>query len=1079
MNHRNQIIKRLGRFLMELDLMLRKLFLTSVALPLLGFASLAHAQVEVTDERTAPIDTGTIDNGSPGDIIIRNGGSVLVGAGPAVTINTDNTVTNEGNIGSSDADNTIGILISGGTTGGFTNDGTINLKEDYTAEDSDGDGDPDGPFAIGTGRTGILVEGSSAFTGDILNGAAGRITIEGNDSAGIRILAGLDGNLTNEGNIALTGANGFAIQIASTVNGDVSNVGTISTVGENTVGIGVEADINGQLINTGTITSSGFRESTRRNSADNRANLDADDLTPGGSAVSIAANVSGGFLNGRVLNSTGAVISFGRISSIGSAPAVLVTAGVDGEAGGDVTLGAVGTETNVDDFGLVNDGDITATGINDGFVATAILVQGQDVGGTMRRAIIENGILNNRFIFATSFDATSRAIWVGDGGVVDTVRNSATIRSAVISQAGHQAIGLAVDTGGTVNTVFNNGSIEASFTGSGTGSQAVAIFDASGTLDLIENEGQITAVYIEVLPNGEEADPNDNTRRTVAIDVSANTSGVTLTQNVNSNPDSAFIPAIRGDVLLGSGDDVVELNAGTVDGDIVFGDGADLLTVDGGAEVTGALYDSDGLLTLDIRDGTLALGSGTTLSLTDATFGADALLQMTLSGSANGIIGATFDATGSVVFVDGATIAPILDGLIGDGGAFSFLHADTLTIGGTFDALLNADQLPFLYNVDLRQGAGNTLVLDLRRRTASELGFDANQSAAYDAWFTALSASSDSALESGFAQLTTADDFYAAYNQLLPEFGAAALQFTLANTDGTTGAVASRLDNVRRGYGEQGGLWVEEIGYYMSRNLSSITQPYRGFGLGLAIGIDRPLGPFEAVGIAISGFSNEIKQPGSFDKPLTSKSAQLGIYAGGKFGGANFETHTGFGLDDFNSERVLEFGDVSRTSLGSWSGRHIASTTRLSYDFMAGKWFIRPGASLDYLWLKENSYLETGGGSGIDLDINARTSKSFSGTATITFGRRYGSTKASWWSPRLRLGIRNEFQGNAASTVARFSGFTDEFTLTPQALPKTAALLGLSFTAGSQFTSFGLDYDVDIRNGFIRQTGRLVIRFIF
>jgi hypothetical protein len=79
----------------------------------------------------------------------------------------------------------------------------------------------------------------------------------------------------------------------------------------------------------------------------------------------------------------------------------------------------------------------------------------------------------------------------------------------------------------------------------------------------------------------------------------------------------------------------------------------------------------------------------------------------------------------------------------------------------------------------------------------------------------------------------------------------------------------------------------------------------------------------------------------------------------------------------------------------------------------------------------------------------------------------------------LRLGLRNEFQGNAANTVARFSGFTDEFTLTPQALPKTAFLLGLSFTAGSEFTTFGLDYDADIRDGFVRHTGRLVIRFIF
>ncbi len=1058
--------------------MLRKTLLASAALPLLGFASMAYAQVEVTDERTAPITTGTINDGNPGDIIIRSGGSVLVGTGVAVTIDTNNTVTNEGTIGSVDADNTTGVLITGGTTGGFINTGIIDLTEDHTLADDDEDGDLDGPVAIGTGRTGILIEGPSAFTGDITNELGARITVEGNNSAGVRILSGLDGNFTNSGNISLLGTNGYGLQIASTVNGNITNAGSIVVNGENSVGLGIEAQVNGTVTNTGQISVSGFRESIRRNSLEQRALLDDDDLIQGGSAVSIGASITGGFVNGAQLDDLGNTLRTGELFSQGSAPAVLVAAGLDGQADGDVVLGLIGTAEDGLDFGFFNVGTITAAGLNDGFASSAVRVQGAEVGGVMRRAIIENGLFNGGTILASAFEATARSLWIGDGGFVDTVRNTGRVRSSVISQSGEQSIAIAVDVGGEVNSISNTNVIEATFTGSGTGAQAIAIYDASGTLDLIENQGLISAVFNEVLPEGEEADPNDLTRRTVAIDASANTDGVTVRQS--TDPDIGGTPRIVGDILLGSGDDVVELNSGIVTGDIVFGDGADLLTVDGGAELTGAISDSDGLLTLDVRDGLLALGSGTNLSLTDATFGANSRLQMTLADSANGIIGATFNASGDVVFLEGAAIAPLLDGLIGDGGSFNFMQANSLSIAGTLDALLDSDQLPFLYNVNLRQGiGGDTLILDLQRRTANELGFDVNQAAAYDAWFNALSASTDVALESGFVRLTAADEFYAAYNQLLPEFGAAALQFTLANTDGTTGAIATRLDNVRRGYGPQGGLWVQEIGYYMSRNLSSITQPYKGFGLGLAIGMDRPIGPFEAVGIAVSGFSNEIKQPGGFDKPLTSRSAQIGMYSGGTFGGLSFESNSAIGITDFDSERELRFGDISRTSLGSWTGQHVASTSRLSYDITSGKWFIRPSAALDYLWLREKSYIETGGGTGVDLDVSPRTSKSLSGTASLTFGRTFGRTAGAWWSPRLRVGVRSEFQGNAADTVARFSGFTDEFTLTPQQLPDTALLLGFSFTAGSRFTSFGLDYDADIRDGFVRHTGRLVIRFIF
>jgi uncharacterized protein with beta-barrel porin domain len=1063
---------------MELDLMLRKILLTSVALPLFGFASLAHAQVEITDQRTTPISTSTIDNGGPGDIIIRTGGSVLVDTGVGVTIDSDNTVTNEGSIGSVDANDTTGVLIVGGNTGAFINNGSITLTEDFTPVDTDEDGDLDGPNAQGTGRTGILIAGATPFNGDITNGQSGSITVEGNDSAGIRILAGLNGNLTSDGTISVVGANTYGLQIAGVINGDVTIGGALTTNGENGVALGVEADVNGTINNTGQIGSSGFTETRRRDSLEERAKLDADDLLQSGAAVSISANVSGGFVNGVVLSDTGEVVGRGEISVQGSSAAVLVSAGLDTDPGDDITLGAVGAAEDDLDFGFVNQGNISSAGLNDGFTSTAIRVQGSEFGGVMRRAILEHGLINSGIIQAESFDATSRAIWVGNGGSVDTIQSSGSIRSTVISQVGQQSIGVAIDQGGEVNTITNTGSIGATFSGNGADAQAVAILDESGTLDLIENEGVIIATYNEINSSDGSDAPAATVRRRVAIDVSANTTGVTLRQR--SNADQSNSASITGDVLLGSGNDVVSLETGTLSGDVVFGDGADLLTIDGGAELTGALFDSDGLLTLDVRDGLLALGSDTDLALTDATFGTNSRLQLTLANSASGIVGATFNASGTVNFLDGAAIAPILSQLVGNGGSFGFLQANNLTIDGTLQNLLDGANLPFLYNVSLSQSAdGNTLFLDLQRRTASELGFDANQTAAYNAWFNALSSSENPALESGFVQLTSADDFYTAYNQVLPEFGAAALQFTLANTDGTTGAIATRLDNVRRGYGPQGGLWAQEIGYYMTRNLSSISQPYRGFGLGMAVGIDRPLGPLDAVGIAVSGFSNEIKQPGGFDKPLTSQSAQLSLYGGSKFGGVNFETNAAIGIDNYDSERLLQFGSIRRTSKGGWSGTHIASTSRLSYDYTAGKWFIRPSVSLDYLSLKEKAYIETGGGAGIDLDINARTSSSFSGTAALTFGRKFGRANGSWWSPRVRLGLRNEFQGSTASTTARFAGFTDEFTLTPQQLSNSALLFGFSFTAGSRFTSFGFDYDADIRNGFVRHTGRLVIRFIF
>ena len=97
-------------------------------------------------------------------------------------------------------------------TGTITNAGAINLTENYSLTDTDSDGDLDGGFAsVGSiGRYGIWVD-AGGFTGNITNS---NITIEGNDSAGIRIDGRMTGDLTSTGLIAAF-AVFFAINIVA------------------------------------------------------------------------------------------------------------------------------------------------------------------------------------------------------------------------------------------------------------------------------------------------------------------------------------------------------------------------------------------------------------------------------------------------------------------------------------------------------------------------------------------------------------------------------------------------------------------------------------------------------------------------------------------------------------------------------------------------------------------------------------------------------------------------------------------------------------------------------------------------
>ena len=61
------------------------------------------------------------------------------------------------------------------------------------------------PFAKGTGRYGVLVQGSQPFVGDVSNLTGGAISVTGNNSFGIAVLSPLTGNITNAAGVTITG----------------------------------------------------------------------------------------------------------------------------------------------------------------------------------------------------------------------------------------------------------------------------------------------------------------------------------------------------------------------------------------------------------------------------------------------------------------------------------------------------------------------------------------------------------------------------------------------------------------------------------------------------------------------------------------------------------------------------------------------------------------------------------------------------------------------------------------------------------------------------------------------------------
>ena len=1068
--------------------MRRRFMFASALVSLTVAAPAAFADRDVTTEITDVLETATAGSGGGADnIVISSSGRVTRtdASAAAVTLNSDNSVTNNGTISiTTDDDDAVGVHIVGGNTGDFTNSGRIEILSE-TAQILGEDGRVDGPIATGSNRVAILVDGAAVFTGDILMTSGSAIVVRGNDSAGIRILSNLDGDFTYAGLTSMGGDNSIGIEARGDISGNMLVGGSVAAVGEDSVGVSIHGDISGRLLVSGAVSSTGYRfTGVLTDSVLGDTVLDAEDRANSGSALVVNASVAGGLMvDGPVSDNDAtvldeALVSAASVTTRSGSVAMHIVADVQDIVLGQVVIPAIADDpdtTDVDEsepqqllgYSFINRGTISGTGDLDGVDGQALRIDG---GGGFTTTL-SDGMLNAGVIASTTYGtadkpATGTAFALGEGAIVPVLNNTGILR-ATSAGIGANANALIIEAGGSMPMLINHGDLGAISVGGGS---VVAVRDFSGTLNSVENTGMLRAVY--GLPaTGVTAVPYEQ----VALDLSYATADTMVRQYLAADAAEDAVVSITGDILFGTGNDSLTVETGSVTGALSFGDGADSLTISGGAIVTGALSDSDGDLTIAMDEGELSLGAATNATIREARFGDGSVLRFQVDHDLN--VAAALNATGTVTFEAGSRISTTLTNLVGEGATYVVLTANSLVIEEALSVLQDTTA-PYLYEAALNFDPldSNILTLTLQRRTAEQLGMNANQASAFVASYTAWAGNAE--LGAAIASLTNQSDFFQAYDQLLPEYAAGAIQFALASNDSAVGALANRLDAVRRSPDDMGGLWVQEFGYYADRAGTSFGPGYRGHGLGLAVGFDQPFGPFYAAGINFVGSASEISEVEGFDDPMSAVSGQVGVYAGSQFGGVTVDFYGAVGYDSFEHNRRVLIGAYDVSPSASWTGYHVAGSARIGRDFTAGNYYFRPSASIDYLGLYENAYTETGGGIGVDLAVGDRESTSFSSTAMLTFGARYEGAN-SWWSPHIEAGFRNEFSGGETDTNVQFDGYTDTFTLRSQQMPGTGMIFGFGIAAGSGYSVFSFDYDADLREDFIRHTARIVMRMVF
>ncbi|HEX7854559.1 MAG TPA: autotransporter outer membrane beta-barrel domain-containing protein [Sphingobium sp.] len=990
-----------------------RLLLTTCLTPVLILsAAPALAQTTIGGAGTTPLSTS-----SAGDVTVASGGSVTLGSGTAITVDSNNaaTVASGGTLSMGAANGATGIVQNVGTTSTISNAGTISVLESYTPT-VDSTGVVTEPVASASDRYGIHVLSGATSAGSITN--SGTITVEGQNSAGILVESPYTGSIINTGTISVKGDNSVGIGTQA-VSGNVLVNGTITTIGQGAQGVVINGDVGGNVTIQGTVTQA------RTYTADDGTTqaLPFSTLAAGQAAVQINGNVANGVLLATTSSnsSTSGTSTSGSIISYGNAPSLLIGGASDISIG--TVTGVAGT------YSLVVDGSTSATAYYSNINATGIVIGGQ--GGAVNMA---GGIGVSGSVTATTNNANATAILINSGATVPTLYNSGTI-SAVISETG----------------------------GPGT---AYGVRDLSGTLTTLNNTGFIKAT-------------GSSEASTTAIDLSANTTGVTITQSLNATTAAAQATAqaasgydplkatvytsITGNILTGSGNDLLDIQSGAVygnaslgggndtvklssnslyQGNITFGAGTATMSMAGTSRFIGVLDVDNQVGTLTIADsakfsGTVAGGSQLAVNVTGGTFGANATTTVavnSLNVGAGGALGVYVDSNQATqfqattaTFASGSKISATLASLSGAEGNYTILKAGTLTGADSLNS--TTASLPVLFNGALTVD-GNNIDLDITRKTAAQLGLNQTQGQAYSAIYAA--GVNTTALGNSLLQAADVPTLKSQFNQLMPDNAGGVFDVV---TRGSRLAARHITDADSLFDISEVGGWIEPFYFHGNKHEDGATG-YDTDGWGLSFGLEKRVS-IGYIGVSVAYISGSVKN-GDWQK-VNTQDWELGAFWRKASGPLYTYARVAAGTVSMNSTRTFT-GEVNDSALsysayGGWKGVEVTGAAGASYKFeFKNNLSLKPMLTVDYYRLHETGYTETGS-DAIDLTVDGRTSDALTATPTVTLGWSMGEVTKDYRPLTFEVegGPRAHLGGSLGTTTAAFVDGS-QFSLTPDSL---------------------------------------------
>ena len=1043
----------------------------------------------VSSSSNAAVSTSRGDGSGPGDITIDTGGSITLSSGVPLTIDSDNFALINGSITHNSRTGVTAVFINTlnaanapiTLTSGFTLGGAISI-EGPQLKDLD---------TTNAGNTAVRIAGAGVFKGNIIAATSSTIVAGGANSFGINADATIQGDVTVGANISTNGNNSVAVRFGGPVTGNVSIGGQIAPTGLDGAGWVQGGDVGGFLVLNGAIGTGG------------RSQFDSDGklVRPiqGGTALRISGGVAGGIaFDGNGLTETqeqtitpasGAAADTLLYTEAGNATTLVIA---PTGAGGDMVIGKLSSTIDSGQNSLLMRGQIQSSTTEAGRASSAILISGSTAGQPVRLTQFMGDIrVDNGNIDSVALNASATGIRIGDRASLPGFVNTGEIlvraqdetedgTTGAPGTGGGDAFGFMISAAASVSRFENTGA----FTVDARGARfsAFGLVDDSGTLTTFTNSGTFAAT---VRPT--------STGRAVGIDLGRATRPITFTNTgtisgsvrLGSGADtlSSVGGSMTGDIDMGGGNGTVRFSNTTINGNVDLGAGNHTVAIADKSTLRGGIGRGVGTAEVNIANSAIFVPGGKVISATNATFTGASSIDFAIDGQTSSTVGALLGATGTLVIDPTVAISTRLSGLVRNSSTFTLISAGSLRMGVPVSQIKAATG-SFIYSFATRVSPTNpnAILLDVTRKTATQLGLGETMGTVYENSLTALG--NDSTLFASIAAKADRASFESAIQQLAPDSSDATLITALNTQNMAHGLIRHRLSGIPRTLGpnptgEYSSFWLQQLGSYGNRKAEGEDKGYKIFAAGIAGGFDVQSTDALKLGASLSRTWTLPDEKGTADRPLRVIATQFDVYARHQNGPNYTQAILGAAYDAYRSRRRLVVDDIVREPIGTWNGYHVGGALDTGTTVRLSQTKFSPYARMAFVKTHEKSYAEAGGGAGVNLAYNARNQDSLRAGFGFVAAQRFELIQDSGLEAEFRGDYAREFGAGRPEVSARFASGGSAFVAKGASPGKNIVTGGLSVGIRDIFTAFTIDYDASYSGDYLGQTISATFRFRF